>query len=337
MTERERFVREMELQSDGTVPSHVGITYPVWKQYGTRLDWLEKFSSHVRVGISRQPGRAAYSEVTDIWGCRWVYPLEALDGQCIGHPVANWSDLKRYRPPNPEAFTDWKAAKGGFDRARAEGTVARGGTDHGFIFLRLQYLRGFENSMLDYAEGRPELADLIGIVGDYWFEVARRWVEAGAELVSFGDDLGAQDRLPISPSAWRKYIKPTYRRIFQYCRSHGVYVHLHTDGYIVDIIPDLIECGVSILNPQELVNGVPKLRKLAFGKLFIDLDIDRQSTTVFGAPEDCDAHILECAKMLGSPGGGLSFIWGVYPGTPYQNIEAVVRAMDRYAGYWSHQ
>ena len=72
-------------------------------------------------------------------------------------------------------------------------------------------------------------------------------------------------------------------------------------------------------------------------KVYIDLDIDRQNITVFGKPEEVDAHILNCVRTLGSPNGGLKFIWGVYPGTPYENIEAVIRAMDRYATYWDHR
>ena len=335
MTERERFFREMESDSDGLVLSHVGISYPVWQQYGQRLDWLENFSPHVRVGIGRSPGRTPYSEATDDWGCRWIYPLDSLDGQCVGHPISSWSNLKSYPPPDPARYTDWRAAEQNLAQAKAQDKVASGGTDHGGIFLRLTYLRGFENFMVDVAEERPELDELVAMVERYWFEVAKRWVEAGAELVSFGDDLGHQDRLPISPSAWRRHIKPSYRRIFRYCRSHSVHVHLHTDGYIVDIIPDLIESGVTSLNPQELVNGLDRLRELAFGKVFLDLDLDRQKITVFGTPEECDAHILKCVRTLGSPKGGLKFIWGVYPGTPYESIEAVVRAMDRYAACWS--
>jgi len=334
-TERERFFLETELKSDGVIHSNVGISYPVWKEYGDeRLKWLEGFSPHVSVGIGRSPGREAYYEQTDNWGCRWVYPLSALDGQCIGHPVASWSDLKTYKPPDPDEFTDWEKARKNFEQVKANGNAARAGTDHGFIFLRLTYLRGFQNFMLDVAEKRPELDELIGIIEGYWFEVARRWVEVGADVISFGDDLGLQDRLPISPASWRTYIKPSYRRIFSYCRSHGVHVHLHTDGYIVDIIPDLIECGVSILNPQELVNGLEVLRRLAWGKVYLDLDIDRQRITVFGTPDEVDAHILNCVRTLGSPTGGLKFIWGVYPHTPIENIEAAVRAMDRYATYW---
>lgn len=334
MTERERFAREMALDGDPVVRSHISITYPVWQAYGSQLDWLEGFSEHVQVGIARTSGRAAHSEVTDPWGCHWIYPLEALDGVCIGHPLADWSVLATWVPPDPEHFTDWEREGERCAAARREGRVASGGTDHGFIFLRLTYLRGFENALVDMAEGRPELEALIGLVEGYWTAVARRWVEAGADTIGFGDDLGLQHALPIRPETWRRYIRPAYERIFSYCRRHGVHVQLHSDGYIVDILPDLIDIGVAVVNPQDLVNGVEAIRRLARGRAHIRLDLDRQRITVFGSPEETDAHVRQCVERLGSPRGGLSFIWGVYPGTPLANIEAAARALDRHATYW---
>lgn len=331
---KERFIKDMNLEGDGYVRSHVAIRYALWEEYGERLSWMEGFSKHVSVGIGKSPGRKAYSEETDIWGCRWIYPLESLDGQCIGHPIESWSNLATYQPPDPDDFTDWEKAKENVEKTKSQSGVAHGGTDHGFIYLRLTYLRGFNNFMLDVGEGRPKLDELIGIVENYWFEIVKRWIDIGVDTIGFGDDLGLQRSLPISPKSWRRYIKPSYERIFSYCRSNGVYPSLHTDGYIVDVIPDLIECGVSVLNPQDLVNDLDNIQKLAKGKVFIKLDIDRQKITVFGKPEEVDAHILKCIKTLGSPNGGLSLIWGVYYPTPLENIEAAVRAMDKYATYW---
>ena len=239
--ERQRSPRKEAAGGHGVVSSHVSITYPVWKEYGDKLDWLAGFSPHVNVGISRHPSHAAASERTDCWGCHWVYPLEGLDGICTGHPIATLDDLKDYQPPDPDQHTDWGKVRENAARAKSEGRSVSGGTDHGFIFLRLTYLRGFPDFMLDVAENPPELEQLVEVVEDYWYDVVRRWIEAGADTISFGDDLGLQHALPISPEAWRRTIKPSYQRIFSYCRSHGVRVALHSDGYIVDIIPDLIE------------------------------------------------------------------------------------------------
>jgi uroporphyrinogen decarboxylase len=335
MTGKERFYLQMALEKDDPiVRTGVGIAYPVWLQYGEKLDWLVGFSKYAGVGISKSQGVQPNTEVINNWGEKWIYPLDSLDGICIGHPIASWDDLKAYTPPDPDAFTDWKQQKINIENANKEGNVSAGGTDHGFIFLRLTYLRGYENLMMDIADERPELYELISIVENYWFEVVRRWIECGVTTISFGDDMGTQKALPISPDAWRKFIKPSYKRIISYCRAHGVHTSLHSDGYIVDIIPELIELGVSSINPQDLVNGLENIKHLAKGKAYINLDIDRQNITVFGTPEEVDAHILNCIKTVGSPNGGMNMVWGVYPATPIENIEAAVRAMDKYATYW---
>jgi len=332
--ERERFFRNINLDGEPEVRSNIHIWYQVWKKFGDKLNWLESFSPHVSVGIARNSNRLAGSQATDIWGCKWLYPIESHDGLCVEHPIASWSELSNYQPPVPDNFTDWEQAKKNIDNAKSSGRIAHGGTDHGFIFLRLTYLRGFENLMLDIAEERPELDELISIVENYWFEVVKRWVELGVDIIGFGDDLGLQNALPINPKAWRRYIKPSYKKLFSFCRSNNVHVSLHSDGYIVDIIPDLIECGVSRLNPQDLVNGLDNLARLAKGKIFLHLDIDRQNVMVFGSPEEIDEHIFNCIKTLGSKNGGLSLIWYVFPPTSIKNIEAGARAMDKYADYW---
>ena len=332
--ERERRLDELGGRGDGIVRSRISITYPMWQAYGDRLNWLEDFSPHVSVHISRTRSGEGYREQTDVWGSRWRFPPFDLAAVCIENPLGEWEALESYDAPAPIDFVDWEAAARHVAEAHDEGRFVDQGTDHGFIFLRLTYLRGYENLMLDVAEGSLELGRLVSLVGAYWFQIVRRFVQMGVDQIHFGDDLGLQDRLPISPHAWRRFIKPAYARIFDYCRSHGVHVYLHSDGYIVDIIPELMECGVSVLNPQELVNGLDNLKRIAKGKVNIDLDIDRQSVTVTGTPEQVDAHIMNCIETLGSPHGGLRMVWGVYPPTPLANIEAVARAMDTYATYW---
>lgn len=334
MTERERFFKEMSLDGEPIVKSHIHIWYQVWQEFGDKLKRLENFSNNVTVSMDRNPTRPAGSEWTDVWGCKWYYPIESHDGQCVGHPISSWDKLNDYVPPDPEKFTDWKKAEEDVKNTKLTGRIAHGGTDHGFIFLRLTYLRGFNNLMMDIADEHPKLAELINIIEEYWYQVVKRWVDIGADIIGFGDDLGLQNTLPISPEAWRRYIKPSYKRILSYCRSYGVHVALHSDGYIVDIIPDLIESGVTKLNPQDIVNGLDNLANLAKGKIYIHLDIDRQNVTVFGKPKEIDLHIYNCIKKLGSNKGGLSLIWYVFPPTPLENIIATAEAMDKYANLW---
>jgi uroporphyrinogen-III decarboxylase len=318
-------------RSPGIVPCGVSINYTIWERYEERLDKLQEECPHIRMSGKNggKSPRAVEHKSRDAWGCLWHFPGMGLDGQVIEHPLDDWEKMKTWKPPS--AAEHAAAIRKQVESLPEDQRPRHASLEHGFLFLRLTYLRGFDNFMLDVGEDNPKIFELRDIVADYWYEVTKARIECGARHISAGDDLG----LPISPESWRELIKPAYKRIFSLARDRGYTVHLHTDGYIVDIIHDLLEIGVTDLNPQELVNGIDNLAKLLKGKAHISLDIDRQSVTVFGTPEKIDAHIKRCIQTLGSPQGGLSFVWGVYPGTPIENIEAAVRAMEKYRDMWA--
>lgn len=319
--------------SPGLVPCSVSINPTIWEGHEQRLMKLKRECPGVNMGEkpSEPSPRDVEHQQRDAWGCLWHYPGMGFDGQVIEHPLDDWDKRAHWQPPSASE------AVAGIHRQAEErgGRLDSGGLEHGFLFLRLTYLRTFEGFMVDVAEENPQLSELRDLVADYWFAVTEAYLDCGASSIGAADDLGLQDRMPIAPATWRSLIKPAYRRIFGLARDRGASVHLHTDGHIVDIIPDLIEVGVTSLNPQDLVNGLDNLVRLAKGKTHINLDVDRQAVTVFGTPAEVEAHIERCIRALGSPEGGLSLIWGVYPGTPLQNIEAAVRAMQRHRDMWA--
>jgi uroporphyrinogen decarboxylase len=67
--------------------------------------------------------------------------------------------------------------------------------------------------------------------------------------IRFGDDWGAQRGMLMGPNRWRQFLKPRLAKIFDKARRQGLVVMVHSDGDIMEIIPDLIEIGVQILNP----------------------------------------------------------------------------------------
>ena len=84
----------------------------------------------------------------------------------------------------------------------------------------------------------------------------------------------------------------------------------------------------------EWKGNIDGIRDKFFGRCAIDLDIDRQKVTVFGTPADCEALIREEVTKLSSPAGGLMMIYGCYPGTPLENVKALLDAMEKYTYYW---
>ena len=101
------------------------------------------------------------------------------------------------------------------------------------------------------------------------------------------------------------------------------------------LVDDIIDGGVEVVNLQDLVNGIDWIAGKLAGKVCIDLDIDRQKITRYGTPSQIDALIREEVEKLGTPEGGLTMIYGLYPGVPLENAKALMEAMERYATYYN--
>ena len=298
------------------IPVSIGVLPAGWLKHGDALkDIAGKYPGIISIPEESNyrdlvQGGYAEGERVDEWGCVWTNIFEGHAGMVTGHPVPTRADVHKLKMPEKD-----------------------GGLPHGFMFQRLADLRGFEEIMIDFAEEPPELQMLIDIVLEYNLQQAPKLFEIfkdnKPDPLWFGDDLGMQLSLPISPEKWRKYLKPCYAKIYKMARDAGFNVYMHTDGHIVEIIPDLIECGVKVVNPQIRANGLDNLVAACKGKVCVDLDLDRQLFP-FCTPEDIDDHVREAVEKLGSPKGGLWIHAEVDDGVPLVNIEALCIAMQKY-------
>jgi hypothetical protein len=199
------------------------------------------------------------------------------------------------------------------------------------MYMRLFYLRSFEGFMVDIATDDPRLKSLIEIVLRYNLKLIEKNIECGVEMMSFGDDLGLQKALPMSPEKWRMYVGPCFERMFGVCGQHNVDVYLHTDGHILEIVPDLIRAGATILNPQIGANGLDGLERVAKGKVCISLDLNRQLFP-FLDPAGIREHIVGAVERLSLPAGGLMLSAECGPDVPLDNIRAICATLDDVGG-----
>jgi len=317
------------------------------------------------------PNAVADRPFTDPWGCVWKTADDGIVGTVVVHPLADYAALETYQPPDPargdgmghyllgpaeqvpaadaspagESAGKQSAAGQAASEQTAAGPSAANSARlrrlktaslrHGHTFQQLCDLRGYTNLMLDMADQEPRLWRLIEMVENFNLALVQRDLAAGAEWMGYPEDLGAQRGPLISPAHFRKYIQPVYRRLIAPARQAGAVVHMHSDGHLHALVDDLLACEIDVLNLQDLVNGIEWIAEQVKGRVCIDLDIDRQQITTRGTPEQIDALIRREVEALGSPQGGLTMIYGLYPGTPLENARAVAQAMRRYAGYWS--
>lgn len=286
------------------------------------------------------PWEQADAPYTDSWGCRWETTDDGITGTVTRGPLADWGALDGFIPPDPGRNNglieiDWSRMAEEARDIRAEGKHCVGGLEHGHGFLRLTYLRGFENLLFDMMDNEPRLNRLIEMLTLFSEGIVRRYVDLGVAMMCYPEDLGAQTGPLISPELFRRFIRPMYEKLVSPARQAGCLVHMHSDGNIRALAEDLLAVGVDALNVQDLVNGVDWIAANLKGRVCIDLDVDRQQVTRFGTPEQIDALLRSEVEMLGSREGGLMMIYGLYPGTPIENVEAVMDGMERYAGHFA--
>ena len=334
-------------------PEHIPMTFWVnpacWHHYPNEVLFeimaehpllFPDFTSQDNVLPEPAPWERAGKPYTDAWGCVWETTDDGITGSVTKHPLTDWDALQNFTPPDPTktngmAAIDWAIIKDIILKAKGEGKHCAGSLEHGHAFLRLSYLRGYENLLLDMADGEKRLRQLIEIVESFSTAIVRRYVDRGVAMMQYPEDLGMQLGPMLSPEHFRTYIKPVYERLMEPARQAGCLVHMHSDGDIRKLADDLTAGGVDALNLQDLVNGIDWIAANLKGRLCVDLDIDRQQVTRFGSPEQIDELIRREVQMLGSPEGGLMMIYGLYPGVPLENAIAIADAMERYAAFHS--
>ncbi len=317
-------IKALKFEYPAHIPIGVSILPAAWIKHREALDDI--VTRHPILFGERHKGDRDYDAVggtyvagahVDVWGCVWSNLKTGQESIVTGHAAPTRAAVHTLTVPQEDV-----------------------GFRHGFMYLRLADLRGFEELMIDFAQEPPELQMLIDVVlaynlrqGDLRLADLRAQDKAG-QIVYFGDDLGMQERLPISPIKWRKYLKPCYMQIYKPFCDAGYDVYMHTDGHIIEIIPDLIDCGVRVVNPQIRANGLDNLVRVCKGRVCVDLDLDRQLFP-FCTPSEIDDHVREAVEKLGSPRGGLWLKAEIGDDVPLENVEAICTALERYRSYYA--
>lgn len=300
------------------IPVSVSLLPATWRKYGKDLQTLclrhpDLFSNVKDEDEVKYYTPPSYHEgkFTDPWGCVWQNIREGYESIVTGHPLPEREDVWNLKAPDVDM-----------------------GFPHGFMYLRLLDLRGFEEMMVDFAEEPPELQHLIDVVRDYNIRQMELAVKNNpdAEMIYVGDDNGMQHSLAIGPERWRKYLKPAYKAIYDVAHKAGKMVYMHTDGCIWEVIQDMHEAGADVINPQIGANGLQHLVDTCKGKICINLDLDRQLFP-FATPKQIEEHIEECVKALYLPEGGLMLLAECAADVPLENIETICSTLERMRDY----
>jgi len=138
----------------------------------------------------------------------------------------------------------------------------------------------------------------------------------------------------FSPDMWRRFMKTRWAKVWSAARTikPDIEIFYHSDGNILDIIPDLIEIGVTILNPIQPECLDPLMVKRRFGdRIVLHGTIGTQTTMPFGTPDQVRQTVRERVERLGADGALILAPTHVLePEVPLANVEAFFEACREY-------
>jgi uroporphyrinogen decarboxylase len=329
MQPREIVRRTLEFDAPARVPRNLWLLPWAATRYpDTLAELADRFPDDFAgppVHYAEQPkavGNAyVIGEYTDEWGSTFDSIQAGVIGEIKRPLVATWEDGPKVRPP-VECLTFDIDAVNAFckqtDKWVNGGCCAR-------PFERMQFLRGSQNLYIDIALRPPEFIELLNRVHGFYLDELEHWAQTDVDGLNFMDDWGSQRALLISPKSWRELFKPLYRDYIELAHHYGKKIFMHSDGYITDVIPDLIELGLDALNSQVFCMGVEELGAKFAGKLTFWGEIDRQHILVDYSVSEVKAAVRRAKAAFWRNGGAIAqceFGAGAKP----ENVIAVYEA-----------
>lgn len=256
------------------------------------------------------PDLPAGAEVS-AWGVGKL-PLKSADGYSAGnrlfHPLADVDtveELERFPFPDVTAPECHRHLPEAARSARRDEFTVVGQMSQTTLETAYE-MRGMERLFVDFHERPDYVKALFGKIAERRRFQARCFAEAGVDVLRIGDDIATQRALLVSPETYRRWIKPFHADAVAAARQVNprVDVLYHSDGALTALLPDLLDAGVTAINPVQPEAMPPWQIKQAFGdRLTLWGCCGSQSVYAFGSKD----AVLDDLRMLMrtvAPGGG---------------------------------
>jgi len=217
----------------------------------------------------------------DFWGATHTQPPDSTV-QLVDPIAHSPEELSAWQPPDISAFdsspiTRWKESTDFFVLA-----TLNAGFDLGYELL------GFERFMMWTIQARDTMKRYYEKLIEANLSLALMSAEAGADAVLIADDLAFNTGTFVDPSYLRSDYFPILKDMITEIKKRGIPVFFHSDGDLRAVIPDLIDCGLDVLqscDPNANMD-IPTLKSeygkdLAFmGNIDVDLLANGQESEV---------------------------------------------------------
>jgi len=306
-------------------------------------------SASYQIEIKEMEG-GKYNYFYDEYGIGWRMPkVGGLYYDMFDHPLGgdiDALDVDRYELPDPTDPARFAGIREEAERVLKEeqralivGNISAG------IFELYLWTRGFLDGYADFI-GSPELSQKIlyrylDMQLAYWEKMFDTLGDM-IDVVQMADDFAGQNDMLISPSYYRKHLKPLHKEIFDFVHSRSrAKIFLHSCGSIRKVIPDLIEIGVDIINPVQVsaagMDSAELKREYGTDLTFWGGGVDTQHAfdENHSSGEVCEDVRRRISDLM--PGGGFVFatVHNIQGNVPPENIISMWETLQEFGVYTS--
>lgn len=222
--------------------------------------------------------------------------------------IESVEEVEAYQMPDPYAPGRFEMAKKDIDRFGRDKFVI--GDVEITIFEFAWHLTGMEDYLVGMMTEEEWVEKLNDKVEAWSMGLAEQLVDLGVDAIWFGEDLGTQTSMLMSPEVWRERFRPRYERMIAKLKKKNpeLIMIMHSDGAVAPMVDDWIEMGIDVYNPvQPNVPGSdPKELKEKYGERICFFGgIDQQQLLPSGDEKAIRDEMKHRAEILGDGGGYL--------------------------------
>ena len=195
-------------------------------------------------------------------------------------------------------------------------------------------LVGMNDFMMMVYEDREFVEHMLEVSTIHFSRLCEAVVEAGVDFVWIADDFAFKTGLFIPPKLFNEIWTKRMERIMEPALVQDIPVIFHSDGNIDDIVEDLIDIGISCLNPMDpYATDYRKYKKRYGNRLCLSGNMDIELLAK-GTPEDIEKDVKVHMDIL-KPGYGYiaTCSHSLVNYIPHNNVIAYFNAIHKYGIY----
>lgn len=344
MSSKERVRKALSFEATDRIPANFECTSTVrdklLKHYN--YDSMEELYTHFNIDIRPieatyvGPELEQYTDASDgnlvsknFWGfyskLHWTghgqnsitchYPLDTID-TVEGLLNYQWPKIEWFDFSNVTAYVETHS-----DKAIIIG--------HPGPFQMATNLRSMDKLFIDMALNPDYAKTLFNKMVEFELAYYEKMFEAGQgkiDILRPHDDYGTQISLLFSVDMWREFFQENTKKLVDLTHRHKAFYMQHSCGAVRPIIPELIQCGVDVIEPLQKLEGLlPEQLDASFhGRVAFHGGIDTQSVLPFGTAEAVRQETENYVDTLGRQGGYILMAsQTLEDDVPIANIEAL--------------